>query len=102
MGNKIYPIGIQNFESLRLDGYFYIDKTALIYQLVKSGRYYFLSRPRRFGKSLLISTLEAYFQGKKELFQGLAMEKLEKYNPQIEMFARFKMKSSFHKTKRII
>ena len=78
MGNKIYPIGIQNFESLRLDGYFYIDKTALIYQLVKSGRYYFLSRPRRFGKSLLISTLEAYFQGKKELFQGLAMEKLEK------------------------
>lgn len=55
MGNKIYPIGIQNFESLRLDGYFYIDKTALIYQLVKSGRYYFLSRPRRFGKSLLIS-----------------------------------------------
>lgn len=69
MGNKIYPIGIQNFESLRLDGYFYIDKTALIYQLVKSGRYYFLSRPRRFGKSLLISTLEAYFQGKKELFK---------------------------------
>lgn len=65
MGNKIYPIGIQNFESLRLDGYFYIDKTALIYQLVKSGRYYFLSRPRRFGKSLLISTLEAYFQGKR-------------------------------------
>ena len=78
MGNKIYPIGIQNFESLRLDGYFYIDKTALIYQLVKSGRYYFLSRPRRFGKSLLISTLEAYFQGKKELFEGLAVEKLEK------------------------
>ncbi len=78
MSNKIYPIGIQNFESLRLDGYFYIDKTALIYQMVKTGRYYFLSRPRRFGKSLLISTLEAYFQGKKELFQGLAMEKLEK------------------------
>lgn len=78
MGNKIYPIGIQNFESLRLDGYFYIDKTALIYQMVKTGSYYFLSRPRRFGKSLLISTLEAYFQGKKELFVGLAMEKLEK------------------------
>ena len=69
MGNKIYPIGIQNFESLRLDGYFYIDKTALIYQLVKSGRYYYMSRTRRFGKSLLISTLEAYFQVKKELFQ---------------------------------
>ena len=78
MGNKIYPIGIQNFESLRKDGYFYIDKTALVYQLVKTGRYYFLSRPRRFGKSLLISTLEAYFQGKKELFTGLAIEKLEK------------------------
>ena len=78
MSNKIYPIGIQNFESLRRDGYFYIDKTALIYQLVKTGRYYFLSRPRRFGKSLLISTLEAYFQGKRDLFAGLAMEQLEK------------------------
>ena len=77
MSNKIYPIGIQNFEKLRLGGYFYIDKTALIYKMVKTGSYYFLSRPRRFGKSLLISTLEAYFQGKKELFEGLAMEKLE-------------------------
>lgn len=74
----LYPIGIQNFESLRLDGYLYIDKTELIYRLVKTGSYYFLSRPRRFGKSLLISTLEAYFEGKKELFKGLAMEKLEK------------------------
>ena len=74
----LYPIGIQNFESLRKDGFLYIDKTALIYQLVQTGRYYFLSRPRRFGKSLLISTLEAYFQGKKELFKGLAMEQLEK------------------------
>ena len=78
MSGKIYPIGIQNFEKIRKDGYFYIDKTALIYQLVTTGGYYFLSRPRRFGKSLLISTLEAYFQGKKELFTGLAMEKLEK------------------------
>ena len=78
MSNKIYPIGIQNFESLRQDGYFYIDKTALMYKMVKTGRYYFLSRPRRFGKSLLVSTLEAYFQGKKELFEGLAVEKLEK------------------------
>lgn len=78
MSEKIYPIGIQNFESLRQDGYFYIDKTALIYKMVKTGRYYFLSRPRRFGKSLLISTLEAYFQGKKELFEGLTIEKLEK------------------------
>lgn len=78
MSNKIYPIGIQNFEKIRKDGYFYIDKTALIYRMVKTGSYYFLSRPRRFGKSLMISTLEAYFQGKKELFEGLAMEKLEK------------------------
>lgn len=78
MSNKIYPIGIQNFEKIRKDGYFYIDKTALVYQLAKTGSYYFLNRPRRFGKSLLISTLEAYFQGKKELFEGLAIEKLEK------------------------
>ena len=73
-----YPIGIQNFESLRNDGYVYVDKTALIYRLVDEGRYYFLSRPRRFGKSLLISTLEAYLSGKKELFKGLAIEQLEK------------------------
>ena len=59
MSSKIYPIGIQNFEKIRQDGYFYIDKTALMYQMVKTGSYYFLSRPRRFGKSLLISTLEA-------------------------------------------
>ena len=73
-----YPIGIQNFESLRKDGYTYVDKTAMIYQLASQGRYYFLSRPRRFGKSLLISTLEAYFAGKRGLFRGLAVEKLEK------------------------
>ena len=73
-----YPIGIQNFESLREDDYVYVDKTLLIYKLANEGRYYFLSRPRRFGKSLLISTMAAYFSGKKELFKGLAMEKLEK------------------------
>ncbi len=78
MSNKIYPIGIQNFEKIRKAGYFYVDKTALVHQLARTGSYYFLSRPRRFGKSLLISTFEAYFQGKKELFEGLAMEKLEK------------------------
>ena len=72
-----YPIGIQNFVSIRNDGYVYVDKTALIYRLVDEGRYYFLSRPRRFGKSLLISTLEAYLSGKKELFKGLAIEQLE-------------------------
>ena len=65
-------------KKIRNDGYFYIDKTELMYQMVKTGSYYFLSRPRRFGKSLLVSTLEAYFQGKKELFEGLAVEKLEK------------------------
>ena len=75
---KLYPVGIQNFEKIRKDGYCYIDKTALIYQLVKTGSYYFLSRPRRFGKSLLVSTLEAYFQGKKELFEGLDIHELEK------------------------
>jgi len=73
-----YPLGIQTFENIRTDGYLYMDKTALVYELVKGGKYYFLSRPRRFGKSLLISTLEAYFQGRKELFRGLAIEQLEK------------------------
>ena len=73
-----YPIGIQNFESIRREGYTYIDKTDLIWELCNRGRYYFLGRPRRFGKSLLISTLEAYLEGKRELFKGLAIEKLEK------------------------
>lgn len=81
-----YPVGVQNFESLRNDNYLYIDKTALIYKLVKEGRYYFLSRPRRFGKSLLVSTLEAYFQGKKELFEGLAIEGLEQEWKQVPVF----------------
>lgn len=75
---KNYPIGIQSFEEIRKGNYCYIDKTALVYKLAESGKYYFLSRPRRFGKSLLISTLEAYFQGRKELFEGLSMGKLEK------------------------
>ena len=72
-----YPIGIQSFETIIEDGYLYIDKTAMIYDLVQNGKVYFLSRPRRFGKSLLVSILECYFQGKKELFKGLAMEGLE-------------------------
>jgi hypothetical protein len=72
-----YPVGIQNFESLIKDGYAYVDKTEFVYKLVSEGRYYFLSRPRRFGKSLLLSTLEAYFEGKKELFQGLRISELE-------------------------
>lgn len=77
MAKMIYPIGIQNFESLRDDGYVYVDKTALVYELANTGRYYFLSRPRRFGKSLLLSTLDAYLSGKRELFKGLAIERLE-------------------------
>ena len=73
----LYPIGIQNFEDLRRSEYVYVDKTSHIYRLVSTGKYYFLSRPRRFGKSLLISTMDAYFSGKKELFNGLALEQLE-------------------------
>ncbi len=72
-----YPIGIQTFSELRENGYIYVDKTAFVYKLASTGKYYFLSRPRRFGKSLLVSTMEAYFLGKKELFEGLAIEKLE-------------------------
>ena len=67
------PIGIQDFESLRRSDFLYIDKTELIYKMIKGGRYYFLSRPRRFGKSLLMSTIHAVFDGKRELFEGLAI-----------------------------
>ena len=74
----LYPIGIQNFEDLRRNGYVYVDKTSHIYHLTSTGKYFFLSRPRRFGKSLLVSTMEAYFSGRKDLFKGLAMEQLEK------------------------
>ena len=73
-----YPIGLQNVQCLREDGYVYVDKTVFVYELAQSGKYYFLSRPRRFGKSLFLSTLEAYYLGKKELFKGLALERLEK------------------------
>ena len=72
-----YPIGIQSFSKIRNDGYAYVDKTALMYKMVSEGSYYFLSRPRRFGKSLMLSTLQAYFEGKKELFQGLAVADME-------------------------
>ena len=73
-----YPIGIQDFAQIIQDGYVYVDKTDLVYKLATEGKIYFLSRPRRFGKSLLISTLKYYFQGRKELFKGLAIDKLEK------------------------
>ncbi|MCB9018096.1 MAG: ATP-binding protein [Prevotellaceae bacterium] len=77
MAERFFPIGIQTFEKLRERNAIYIDKTEYIYRLAHNGTTYFLSRPRRFGKSLLVSTMEAYFQGRKELFQGLAIEKLE-------------------------
>ena len=69
--DMLYPIGIQNFEDLRRSEYVYVDKTRHIHRLVSTGKYYFLSRPRRFGKSLFVSTMEAYFKGKRELFKGL-------------------------------
>lgn len=77
MTNRKLPIGIQSFEKIRNGNYLYVDKTELVYRLAVSEIPYFLSRPRRFGKSLLISTLDAYFQGRKDLFQGLAIEKME-------------------------
>ena len=81
-----YPIGIQEFEKIINGGYVYVDKTALIYRLVTEGSIYFLSRPRRFGKSLLVSTLECYFRGQKELFRGLAIDSLEKEWAQYPVF----------------
>ena len=79
MARKLYPIGIQTFEEIRKLDNLYIDKTEYIYRMTHTdGKYFFLSRPRRFGKSLLVSTFLSYFEGKKELFEGLAIEKLEK------------------------
>ena len=74
----IYPLGNQSFEKIISAGKLYVDKTALIYRMTHTYDYVFLSRPRRFGKSLLCSTLAAYFRGEKDLFRGLAMEQLEK------------------------
>ncbi len=78
MALKRFPIGVQDFARIREDGKYYVDKTDLVYKLVTSDDYYFLSRPRRFGKSLLVSTLQCYFEGRRELFSGLAIEGLEK------------------------
>ena len=72
-----YPIGIQTFEKIISGGFVYVDKTDLIYSLTNGAKVYFLSRPRRFGKSLLLSTLKAYFEGRKELFAGLKIAELE-------------------------
>ena len=73
-----YPIGIQTFSQIIEQGFVYVDKTDMVYSLATEGKVYFLSRPRRFGKSLLLSTLRAYFEGRKELFRGLKIEALEK------------------------
>ena len=73
-----YPLGIQTFSEIIKENYYYVDKTAIIHQMVSTYKYVFLSRPRRFGKSLLVSTLASYFRGEKELFKGIAIESLEK------------------------
>lgn len=79
MATKLYPLGIQTFERIREEDKLYIDKTEYIYRMAHTnGKYFFLSRPRRFGKSLLVSTFKNYFEGKRNLFKGLAIEKLEK------------------------
>ncbi len=79
MARKLYPIGIQTFERIRKENKFYVDKTEYVYRMTHTnGKYFFLNRPRRFGKSLLVSTFQSYFEGRKELFEGLAIEKLEK------------------------
>ena len=79
MATKLYPIGMQTFSEIREEDFLYVDKTEYIYRMTHtSGKYFFLTRPRRFGKSLLVSTMQSYFEGKKELFKGLAIEKLEK------------------------
>lgn len=75
MATKLYPIGMQTFSEIREEDFLYVDKTEYIYRMTHtSGKYFFLSRPRRFGKSLLVSTMQSYFEGEKELFKGLAIE----------------------------
>ena len=79
MALKLYPIGIQTFERIRKENLLYIDKTGYVYRMTHtSGKHFFLSRPRRFGKSLLVSTLESYFKADKELFRGLQIENMER------------------------
>ena len=95
---KRLPVGIQTFDKLIQGGYLYIDKTAYIHKMVSESNYIFLSRPRRFGKSLLVSTLQSYFEGKKELFKGLAIEQLEKEWAQHPVL-RFSLASGKHMEK---
>ncbi len=77
MGAIKYPVGIQTFQKIIEEGYTYVDKTHFIANLIKEGQYIFLSRPRRFGKSLLLSTIHAYFDGRRELFKGLAIDSMD-------------------------
>lgn len=77
MAQRLYPLGIQTFSEIRRRDMLYVDKTEYVYRMASSGKFFFLSRPRRFGKSLLVSTFQSYFEGIKELFKGLAIEKLE-------------------------
>jgi hypothetical protein len=77
MADRKYPVGIQTFSEMIREGYVYVDKTDLVWELTHYAKYIFLSRPRRFGKSLLTSTLESYFSGEQELFQGLNIMQLE-------------------------
>lgn len=86
-----YPIGIQDFKFLREGGFVYVDKTALVYDMVTRGKTYFLSRPRRFGKSILVSTLEYYFKGERELFKGLAIDGMEKTGRNTRCFTLISM-----------
>ena len=75
--NRKLPLGIQDFEEMRRGNYLYVDKTDIVWQLANGDKYNFLSRPRRFGKSLLCSTLKCYFEGRKELFEGLKIMQVE-------------------------
>lgn len=77
MKQEKYPIGPQTFENIIKDGYTYVDKTAFIPELIRTGKFIFLSRPRRFGKSLLLSTLSSFFEGRCELFRGLAIDSMD-------------------------
>lgn len=87
MARKLYPLGIQTFSEIRTNDNLYIDKTAYVYRMANSdGKFLFLSRPRRFGKSLLVSTLQSYFEGRKELFKGLAIDGLERSGRNILCF----------------
>jgi len=77
-GIRRLPKGMQNFEKIRKGGYIYVDKTDLVWRIANGDQYNFLSRPRRFGKSLLVHTLQCYFEGKRDLFEGLKIMQLEK------------------------